>query len=101
MPLLLMGYSLVTQLFPALILSLGTRPRATAAGAFAGILSGELTVAYLTVSGSTLSTLLPDAPQMVKDLNVGLVAMLVNVVVLAGVSILTRPAQKSALAPLS
>ena len=100
-PLLLMGYSLVTQLFPALILSLGTRPRATAAGAFAGILSGELTVAYLTVSGSTLSKLLPNAPQMVKDLNVGLVAMLVNVVVLAGVSILTRPAQKSALAPLS
>lgn len=100
-PLLLMGYSLVTQLFPALILSLGARPRATAAGAFAGILSGELTVAYLTISGSTLSTLLPHAPQFVKDLNVGLVAMLVNVVVLTGVSALTRPVPKRTLAPLS
>lgn len=90
-PLLLMGYSLVTQLFPALILSLGERPRATAAGAFAGILTGEITVAYMTISGSTLAKLLPTAPQMVKDLNVGLVAMIANVVVLASVSALSSP----------
>ncbi|MGH7634923.1 MAG: sodium:solute symporter family protein, partial [Gemmatimonadaceae bacterium] len=42
--LLLMGYNLVTQLFPAVILSLGQRPVATAAGAFAGIVAGEATV---------------------------------------------------------
>ena len=89
-PLLLMGYSLVTQLFPALILRLDERQRGTAAGAFAGILAGELTVAYLTISGSTLSTLVPGAPQMIKDLNVGLVALVVNVLVLAVVSFATK-----------
>ncbi len=97
-PLLLMGYSLVTQLFPALILSIGGRPYASAAGALAGILAGELTVAYMTITGATLATLLPSAPQMVKDLNVGLVALIVNVVVLGVVSTLTaRPAVAPAL----
>jgi UDP-N-acetylenolpyruvoylglucosamine reductase len=36
-PLLLLGYNLVTQLFPALVLSLPARPLATPAGAVAGI----------------------------------------------------------------
>ncbi len=68
------------------------QPLATSAGAFAGILAGELVVAYLTISGATLSTLLPSAPQSVKDLNVGVVALLVNVAVLAIVSLCTaRP----------
>jgi Na+/proline symporter len=53
-PLLLMGYSLVTQLMPALLLSLGERPRTSAAAAFTGILAGELVVAYVTISGSSL-----------------------------------------------
>jgi SSS family solute:Na+ symporter len=89
-PLLLMGYNLVTQLFPALILSLGSRQLASSAGAFTGILAGELTVAYVTISGATLATLLPAAPQVVKDLNVGLVALLVNIVVMLAVSVMTR-----------
>jgi SSS family solute:Na+ symporter len=89
-PLLLMGYSLVTQLFPALILSIGRRQLASSAGAFTGILAGELTVAYLTISGATLATLLPAAPQVVKDLNVGLVALLVNIAVMTAVSAVTR-----------
>ena len=87
MPLLLMGYSLVTQLMPAVVLSLGSRPMATTAGAFAGIVAGELVVGYMTISGATLTTLMPRAPQIVKDLNVGIVALIVNVVVLAVVSL--------------
>jgi SSS family solute:Na+ symporter len=89
-PLLLVGYSLVTQLFPALILSIGRRRLASSAGAFTGILAGELTVAYLTITGATLATLLPAAPQVVKDLNVGLVALLVNITVMTAVSVMTR-----------
>jgi SSS family solute:Na+ symporter len=85
-PLLLMGYNLVTQLMPAVLLSLGERPRATAAGAFAGILAGELVVAYLTISGASLPALIPWAPQGIKDLNIGIVALIVNVVVLEVVS---------------
>jgi len=39
--LLLPGYNFVTQLFPALILSLPARRFVTTAGAFAGIFTGE------------------------------------------------------------
>jgi SSS family solute:Na+ symporter len=88
--LLLMGYNLVTQLFPAVLLSLGERPVGTAAGAFAGIVAGEATVAYISFSGTSLATLLPWAPQVVKDLNVGIVALIVNVAVFAIVTLATR-----------
>ena len=88
--LLLLGYSFVTQLFPALLLSLGRRPLASAAGAFAGITAGEATVAYLSLSGASVASRLPWAPQMVKDLNVGIVALAVNIAVLAVVSLATR-----------
>ena len=89
-PLLLMGYNMVTQLFPALLFSLGERPMATTAGASAGIVAGEATVAYLTLSGASVATLAPWAPQVVKDLNVGIVALAVNCVVLALVTAATR-----------
>ena len=85
-PLLLMGYNMVTQLFPALLFSLPERPMVTTAGAFAGIVAGEATVAYLSLSGASVATLVPWAPQMVKDLNVGIVALAVNCVVLAAVT---------------
>jgi SSS family solute:Na+ symporter len=88
--LLLMGYNFVTQLFPAVILSLGRRPVVTTAGAFGGILAGEATVAYIALSGTSVATLLPWAPQVVKDLNVGIVALIVNVVVLTVVTLATR-----------
>lgn len=80
--LLLMGYNFVTQLFPSLILSLGERPIVSASGAIAGIVAGELTVVLLTLTSASVATLLPAAPQVVKDLNVGFVALGVNVVVL-------------------
>lgn len=88
--LLLMGYNFVTQLFPAVILSLGRRPAVTTAGAFAGILAGEATVAAISLSGSSVTTLLPWAPQVVKDLNVGIVALVVNIIVLTIVTLATR-----------
>jgi SSS family solute:Na+ symporter len=94
--LLLLGYSLVTQLFPALLASLGRRPLATAAGAIAGIATGELTVVYLSWSGSSISTLMPGAPQLVKDLNIGVVALLANVIVLTAVSLVTRRTEPAA-----
>jgi SSS family solute:Na+ symporter len=90
--LLLMGYNVVTQLFPALLLSLGERPKVSAAAAIAGLIAGELTVAVVTVSGASVATLVPQAPQMVKDLNVGIVALGVNVVVMAAVALATRGA---------
>jgi solute:Na+ symporter, SSS family len=88
--LLLMGYNLVTQLFPAVVLSLGRRRIVTTAGAFAGIVAGEATVAYISVSGTSVAALVPWAPDVVKDLNVGIVALIVNVAVFALVTLATR-----------
>ena len=89
-PLLLMGYSLVTQLAPALFLSLGDRPLATTTGAIAGILAGEAIVVCLTWSGATLAKLFPSWPAAVTDLNIGVVALVVNAAVVLAVSALTR-----------
>jgi solute:Na+ symporter, SSS family len=88
--LLLMGYNFVTQLFPALMLSLGERQLVSATSAIAGIVAGEATVVFLTVTSASVATLLPAAPQMVKDLNVGFVALAVNVVVLGAVALAQR-----------
>jgi solute:Na+ symporter, SSS family len=91
--LLLMGYSLVTQLLPSLVLSLGRTNFVTKQGAFAGILVGVATVAYITITNSTIGTLFPSLPQFIKDLNVGVIALVVNIVVMVVVSLVT---QKSA-----
>ena len=88
--LLLVGYSFVTQMFPALVASLLPRVPATKEGAFAGILAGVLVAAWLTFTHTTIGTLLPVLPQAIKDLNVGVVALIVNVAVLAAVSAATR-----------
>src|SRR3984957_11237330 len=88
--LLLMGYSFVTQLFPALVLSLGRHNPVTREGAIAGIVAGVATVALVSLTHSTIGSLLPWLPQALKDFNVGIVALIVNVVVLAIVSAATK-----------
>ncbi|HEY1856333.1 sodium:solute symporter family protein [Acidocella sp.] len=87
--LLLMGYNFVTQFFPALVCSLLRRNPATKEGAFVGILAGVGTVVYLTLTHQTIGGLLPGLPDVVKDLNVGIIALLVNVIVLTVVSAAT------------
>ncbi|WP_018661976.1 sodium:solute symporter family protein [Heyndrickxia acidiproducens] len=89
--LLLMGYSLVTQLFPAFVFSLLKHNFVTKYGAFAGIATGVFTVAYVTLSNHTVGTLVPFLPQPVQDLNVGIIAMIVNLFFLVTVSLVTRP----------
>ncbi|MFY4773648.1 sodium:solute symporter family protein [Metabacillus sp. RGM 3146] len=88
--LLLMGYSLVTQLFPSLLFSLGKRPLVTKQGAFAGIVAGVGFVAYTTFSGATIGKLFPALPQALKDLNIGIIALGLNVIVLFAVNTFTK-----------
>jgi SSS family solute:Na+ symporter len=88
--LLLMGYSLVTQLFPAFLVALPRVPLASRSGALAGIIAGEATVAYLSLSGVTLSTLFPRWPSAITDVNVGMIALLVNVATMIAVTLVTR-----------
>lgn len=88
--LLLVGYSYVTQLFPALVASLMPRNPVTTAGAFAGIVAGALVTTILTFTHTTISSVFPGLPEAIRDLNVGIVALAANVVVLALVSAATR-----------
>jgi SSS family solute:Na+ symporter len=88
--LLLVGYSFVTQMFPAVAATLLAREYVTKEGAFSGILAGVAVAAWLTFTHSSLGTLLPGLPQPVQDLNVGVVALAVNVAVLVAVSAATR-----------
>jgi solute:Na+ symporter, SSS family len=96
--LLLMGYSLVTQLFPSLVLSLGQRNFATREGAAAGILAGIATVAIVSLTGVNFHRLSWLPPQ-VQDLNIGIVALAVNFIVLIAVSLIMRLAAAPAQAP--
>ena len=86
--LLLLGYSFVTQLFPALFFSLLPNNFVTKWGAGAGVLVGVAIVAYLTVFDVKLRAVFP-ALGSLGDTNVGIVALLVNLVVLVIVSLAT------------
>jgi solute:Na+ symporter, SSS family len=87
--LLLMGYNFVTQLFPSVVFSLRKRNPVTKEGAAAGIIAGVATVVYFTLAHETIGRLMPGLPDVVKDINVGVVALIVNVVVLTVVSAAT------------
>ncbi|ALP66379.1 sodium:solute symporter family protein [Paraburkholderia caribensis] len=89
--LLLMGYSFVTQLFPAVICSLAPRNRATKQGAFCGILAGVAVVAVTTIFKMSIGQLMPFLPDALKDVNIGFIALAVNVVVFVVVSAVTQP----------
>ncbi len=90
--LLLMGYSFVTQLFPALIASLLPRNPVTTPGAIAGIVVGVAAVTALSLTKATVGSLFPFLPDVLKDFNVGIIAMLLNLATLAVVSAATRGA---------
>jgi solute:Na+ symporter, SSS family len=93
--LLLMGYSFVTQLFPGVLCSLLRNNPATKTGVFCGIVVGVATVAAINLSHSTIKSLLPFLPIEMNDINVGFVALLLNLIVTAGASIATRSAAAS------
>lgn len=84
--LLLMAYSMVTQLFPALLASLARSKRVTAVGAMCGIVVGEATVATVTLLNIKLPELFPLWPSAITDLNIGLVAVVLNVATMFVVS---------------
>ncbi len=93
---LLLGYSYVTQLLPAVIAGLMPRKPVTAAGAFAGILAGVVVTTVLTFTHTTMGSLFPGLPEAIRDLNVGIIALAANVVVMVAVSAVTRPRMQAA-----
>jgi solute:Na+ symporter, SSS family len=87
---LLVGYTYVTQLFPTVVASLMRRNPVTPTGAFCGILAGVVVATILTFTHTTIGSLLPGLPEVIRDLNVGIIALAANVVVLLAVSAATR-----------
>lgn len=96
--LLLLGYALVTQLFPALILAIVRPGHVSRYGAMAGIVVGVVLVAGMSFSGATpgssttVESFIGGLPAFLAQLNLGVVALIVNLAVTLGVSALTRPA---------
>ncbi|MFD4841373.1 sodium:solute symporter [Achromobacter sp. NPDC058515] len=90
--LLLMAYAFVTQLFPVLVASLLRNNPVTKAAAFASITVGVATVAWVSLTKSSVAALFPFLPDALKDLNVGIVALTLNLITLALVTMLTRKA---------
>ena len=78
--LLLLGYAVVTQIFPGVVLGLFWK-RATTTGVFAGMLAGVGCTAFLILSN--LDPLL--------GWNAGFVALCLNFLISAGLSLLTAP----------
>jgi SSS family solute:Na+ symporter len=88
--LLLMGYSFVTQLFPTLLASLLPNNPVTKEGAFAGICVGVATVAATSLTHTSIAMLFPGLPETLRDLNIGIVALVLNLFALGVVSAVTR-----------
>jgi SSS family solute:Na+ symporter len=57
---------------------------------FAGIVVGIATVAATSLTHTTIATLFPGLPEALRDLNIGIVALVLNVLTLAVVSVITR-----------
>ncbi|ARW05611.1 sodium:solute symporter family protein [Bacillus atrophaeus] len=93
---ILMGYSLMTQLAPSLFFSLMKNNFITKYGAGAGIICGLATVAYITVSHTTIADVFPTFPQSLKDVNTGIIALVINCMVMVMVSMVTRKYKHSA-----
>jgi SSS family solute:Na+ symporter len=93
--LLLIGYSLVTQLFPPLVMGLAAPGRVTKWGAMAGVVAGVAMVAGMSFSGATPGTsttvdsFIGGLPGWIGQLNLAIVALLVNLIVMFVVSALT------------
>ncbi|MFP5106877.1 sodium:solute symporter family protein [Neobacillus sp. C211] len=92
--LLIMAYSFVLQLFPPLLCSLWKKNSVNKTGAAAGIITGVIMVAYVTITSSTMGTFFPKAPQFIKDLDIGIAALVVNIVFMFAVSAITRTSVK-------
>jgi solute:Na+ symporter, SSS family len=94
--LLLLGYALVTQLFPALVMALAAPGRVSKQGAMAGIAAGVAMVAAMSFAGatpetaSTVDSFIGGLPDFLGQLNLAIVALLVNLLVTVVVSALTR-----------
>jgi SSS family solute:Na+ symporter len=87
--LLIMGYSLVGQVLPSLLASLVRNIPVNRYGAGVGMVVGAAVVTTVTLSGPSLTETFPPAPWL-RDVNPGVLALVLNVIAMFAVSALTR-----------
>jgi SSS family solute:Na+ symporter len=75
------------------VLSLTPRNRVTKWGAGAGMIAGAVVVGWLTLAHKTTGDLLPFLPPSWHHLNVGMPALVINIIVMIIVSAVTRAAE--------
>jgi len=89
--LLIMGYGLVSQVLPALLMSLLRNNPINKYGAGAGMIAGLGTVSLPVLTGNSLATLFP-SNTWIADVNPGLIGLILNLAVMFSFSALTRRA---------
>jgi SSS family solute:Na+ symporter len=97
--LLLLGYSYVTQLLPATISGLCSRPWFGTAGAEAGILTGVTVVSFALLAPAAWTTVLTSVAPVLRSWNVGFLALVLNVLVAFVVGHFRKDASRLAAPP--
>jgi solute:Na+ symporter, SSS family len=77
----IMSYGLITQLVPAMMFGFSRKRIMNAYGAIAGILTGVFIVLYNAVTSFQLADVFPGIPSVLNDINIGFVAIAVNIIV--------------------
>lgn len=88
----IMSYGLISQLLPAMLLGFSRKRLINKYGAIAGILAGVSIVLYNAVTSFKLADLIPGIPTTINDINIGFVAIAVNLLVAIVVSLFTNAA---------
>lgn len=86
----IIAYNFITQLAPAFFASLMKRNFVTKYGAFSGIVTGGILVSIIDLGNIKIGQIFPYLPQVIKDLNHGIIALIANIVVLVVVSLMTK-----------
>ncbi|RHW33434.1 sodium:solute symporter family protein [Lysinibacillus yapensis] len=86
----IMSYGLITQLVPAIIFSFFNSKLMNKYGAIAGILTGVSIVLFNAVTAFKLKVIFPEIPSIINDINIGFVAIIVNIFIGIIVSLATN-----------
>lgn len=86
----IMSYGLITQLVPALIFGFFNTRYMNKYGAIAGILTGVSIVLFNAVTSFKLVNIFPNIPSAINDINIGFVAIGINILIGVGVSLATN-----------
>lgn len=86
----IMSYGLITQLVPAIIFSFFHSRFMNKYGATAGIVTGVSIVLFNAVTSFKLVNLFPNIPSVINDINMGFVAIIINIIIGVTVSLATN-----------